>query len=159
MSLNAPLFTTDNSEEGTYRIVASQGGVELPHDAGVCEFTVGHAWNLPNTFTTLDYGLYWFKDKYNGLKARTDLPPGVVQDDEYFDASKPTVIYVHGWQPDQVAAKGRESWLRVNVKNAAITYDMATVWKDRGYNVGLFNWNQFGDLGGDRKSTRLNSSH
>lgn len=138
----APFWTVDTKNpyagEGTYRIVVMQGGVQLPAGSGEREFTVGHAWNLPNTFTTLDYGLYWFKDGKNALLCRDS------QDDEYFDRSKPTVIYVHGWQPNEVGLKRRESWTREDPYTKK-TYDMVQYWKKQGYNVGLFSWNQFGN--------------
>ncbi|MDZ4289135.1 MAG: hypothetical protein U0984_14310, partial [Prosthecobacter sp.] len=126
--------------EGDYRIVAFQGSTEIGISSGVNTFTVGHAWNLPDTFTKLDYGLYWFKDVKNGMRGR-----GSLQHDEYFDPSKPTVIYVHGWQQDEVGRRRRESWLRQDPLNDAITHDMCKIWKRQGYNVGMFNWNQFAD--------------
>lgn len=141
----APFWTRDDKNpfagEGTYRIVVTLGGEELPAGNGVREFVVGHAWNLPSTFTTLDYGLYWFKDGKNALRCREN------QDDEYFDRSKPTVIYVHGWQPGEVGVKRREGWMREDPKTGK-NYDMVKIWKRFGYNVGLFNWNQFGNSGG-----------
>ncbi|MEQ1748807.1 MAG: hypothetical protein ABL974_05260 [Prosthecobacter sp.] len=145
-SLNfpAPFWTKDtknpNAGEGTYRIVASVNGTQLGQGSGIREFTVGHAWNLPNTFTELDYGLYWFKNINNGLRCRDN------QDDEYFDRSKPTVIYVHGWQPQEAGKRRRESWARQDAVTDSKFYDCCTIWKNKGYNVGVFNWNQFNDF-------------
>jgi len=42
-------------------------------------------------YNTLDYGLYWFRDKREASKA-------VGQANAYFDPTRPTVIYIHGWQ-------------------------------------------------------------
>lgn len=131
---------SDHEGEGDYRIVAYLGGVELEHGTGVDTFTVGHGWNLPNTFKQVDFGLFWFKDVNNGLRGR-----GSWQNDEYFDPDKPTVIYVHGWQPGEVQVKRRESWLRQAFDRESDTKNMCAIWKDQGYNVGIFNWNQFGD--------------
>jgi uncharacterized repeat protein (TIGR01451 family) len=144
LKIKAPWWRAEksypNAGEGDYRIVCFQGSSQLPHGSGRNSFTVGHGWNLPNTFTELDYGLYWFKDGYHGLRG---ISPD--QSDEYFDASKPTVIYVHGWQPGEVKVRRRESWVRQDPYQDSKVYDMCKVWKKQGYNVGIFNWNQFGD--------------
>ncbi len=105
------------------------------------KFTVGHSWQTVDTFTSLDYGLYWFKDDHNALRA----VPG--QDDDYFSPSRPTVIYVHGWQPDELKVKRRESWTRGDGPDSKQIEYMAQIWKDKGYNVGLFYWNQFANSG------------
>lgn len=146
-----PFWTIDAKNpyagEGTYRIVVTQNGTELPEGEGVREFTIGHAWNLPNTFTDLDYGLYWFKSVNDGLRCRDN------QDDEYFDRSKPTVIYVHGWQPGEAKLRRRESWYRQDAQTDSVMHDCCKIWKDKGYNVGIFHWNQFGDLDGTPHGT------
>lgn len=146
-----PFWTIDSKNpyagEGTYRIVVSQNGSELTEGVGVREFTIGHAWNLPDTFTDLDYGLYWFKTVNDGLRCRDN------QDDEYFDRSKPTVIYVHGWQPGEAKLRRRESWYRQDAQTDSVMHDCCKIWKDKGYNVGIFHWNQFGDLDGTPHGT------
>ena len=141
LTIPAPIVNdTAIQGEGDYiiNIFPDAGGVPYSLSAGsVNRFTVGHSWNLTTTFTQLDYGLFWFKDLKNGLQAL-----GAGQNDEYFDPNKPTIIYVHGWQANEVGLRRRESWLRITPDGAK--YDLCTIWKSRGYNVGLFYWNQFG---------------
>ena len=104
-------------------------------------------WDDPSNFTKLDYGVYWFRcgkcrtnpdgtKTSNGIKADpTDLGTS------YYDPDKPTVIYVHGIQEN--GKKQRESF--VSPTDAS---DMAAQWKTKGYNVGLFYWNQIADDNG-----------
>lgn len=129
-----------NTGEGEYRIVCFKGSTQIAHGSGVNTFTVGHAWQTPDTFKTLDWGLYWFKNGNNGLRGISST-----QDDDYFDPDKPTVIYVHGWQPGEVKVGRRESWMRQDPYKDATYVDCCKIWKNQGYNVGIFNWNQFGD--------------
>lgn len=143
MKFSAPYWTNDSSHkgagEGTYRITAAVNTTDMAAGTGTAKFTVGHGWNLPNTFTKLDYGLYWFKSDGNALRCREN------QDDEYFDRSKPTVIYVHGWQPGETNIKRREGFHHLST---TLDYSQVKIWKSRGYNVGVFNWNQFCNGGG-----------
>ncbi len=143
-SAGTEVFDKDFTEPGRYRFEAFGAagdlkGKPLPlSDSATAEFQVGHSWNKADTFTKLDYGLYWFKDVKNGLKAI----PG--QDDEYFSPSRPTVIYVHGWQASEVNIRRRESWKRYVTDSGTTSVDLAAPWKAKGYNVGIFYWNQFG---------------
>lgn len=78
----------------------------------------------------LSAGLYWFglndsNQKFVSGEANT-----------YFDPSKPTMIFVHGWQP----------YLSNNMPNFNFnSTDTAAAWINDGWNVGLFVWNQFSD--------------
>ncbi|GEP42142.1 FG-GAP repeat domain-containing protein [Brevifollis gellanilyticus] len=125
---------------GEYQIIAVNSGNELTIGSGDNTFRVGRSWNQPDSFTELDYGLYWFKDVNNGLKGFDSS-----QRDDYFDPDKPTVIYVHGWQSGEVKLRRRESWKRQDPFKDSTTYNMCQYWKKQGYNVGMFNWNQFAD--------------
>lgn len=141
-SLPAPSWDVKNFPDegpGEYRIIALFGGLQLTVSSGDDTYLVGRSWNQPDTFSTLDYGLYWFKDANNGLKGIRSS-----QNDEYFDPAKPTVIYVHGWQVDEVKVRRRESWLRQDPFTDSKLHNMCQIWRDKGYNVGIFNWNQFG---------------
>ena len=78
----------------------------------------------------LSYGLYWFgKNGANQKFAAGEANP-------YFDASKPTMIFAHGWQP--------------YLSDSLPTFDFngndtAAGWIDAGWNIGIFVWNQFSD--------------
>ena len=47
-------------------------------------------------FRELDYGLYWFGSNNNYQKS-IDGQRGA-----FYDPTRPTVIYIHGWQPTSV---------------------------------------------------------
>jgi hypothetical protein len=144
-SLPAPTWDVTNFPDegpGEYKVAAQFAGLPLTVNSGDDTYLVGRSWNQPDSFTKLSYGLYWFKDAYNGL-----LGISSSQRDEYFDPDRPTVIYVHGWQENEVKVRRRESWLRQDPFNDAKLHDMCKIWRDQGYNVGIFNWNQFGNGG------------
>jgi hypothetical protein len=92
-----------------------------------------------STFQNLDYGLYWFGTGDTWQKAI----PG--QSNAYYGASKPTVIYIHGWQNGSSQAKNRESFNRKDAGGPDL--DLAYAWRLAGYNVGILYWNQFADEG------------
>jgi len=78
----------------------------------------------------LSYGLYWFG--LNG--ANQKFVHG--EANPYFDPTKPTLIFVHGWQP----------FLSYNLPNFDFNgTDTAAAWINAGWNVGIFVWNQFAD--------------
>lgn len=86
----------------------------------------------PSTYSPyeLGYGLYWFG--LNGANQR--FVPG--ETNPYFDPAKPTLIFVHGWQPF--------------LSHEVPTFDFAGTdtaggWVNAGWNVGIFVWNQFAD--------------
>lgn len=92
-----------------------------------------------STFNNLDYGLYWFGYGDSWQKAQ----PG--HSNAYYGASKPTVIYMHGWKNGSSQRKDRETF---NHKDAGgPDLDVAHAWLAAGYNVGILYWNQFADEG------------
>jgi uncharacterized protein YjdB len=92
-----------------------------------------------STFNNLDYGLYWFGYGDSWQKA----VPGY--SNAYYSPSKPTVIYVHGWQNGSTAKKNRETFNRLDAGGPNL--DLAHAWLAAGYNVGILYWNQFADEG------------
>lgn len=97
-----------------------------------------------------DYGIYWFADTgdpnqdYLVMKASAKTAKG--QYKLFFDPSKPTVIYFHGWQPGDTVLKIREDFFYNDPYNKK-GYDNLKAWKEKGWNVGIFYWNQFADEG------------
>ena len=93
-----------------------------------CE-TVGVGWAFP---WKEDNGLYWF-----GMGNKCSKGP----DSCYFDPSKPTVIYLHGWEPGTTQRGFRETinwrWGDPLFSNT----DTLDLWIHRGYNCGIFYWN------------------
>ncbi|MCP5177295.1 MAG: hypothetical protein H6997_07005 [Moraxellaceae bacterium] len=90
-----------------------------------------------STFNNLDYGLYWFGDADNWQKAVPN------QSNAYYSASKPTIIYIHGWQKGSSKALNRETFNRKDAGGPDL--DLAYAWRQAGYNVGIMYWNQFAD--------------
>lgn len=94
---------------------------------------------------TLDYGLYWFDGNNNSVKAVE--PDGTVNNvsRKFYDSSKPTIVHFHGWQPGS-ATRGegydREDFRFIWGSEDVIT---STSWKNKGWNVAYFYWNQFAD--------------
>lgn len=99
-------------------------------------------------------GIEWLKS--TGSNSETAVPACTSSTDTacfaklkqtgYFDPSKPTVIFIHGWQPDTVTQKSRFDFCYqydgANKQKSPIT-DTLHSWKH--YNVGVFYWNQFAD--------------
>lgn len=78
----------------------------------------------------LSNGLYWFGE--NG--ANQKFVPG--EANPFFDPAKPTLIFVHGWQP----------FLSYYLPNFDFDgQDTIAAWLQDGWNVGIFAWNQFSD--------------
>lgn len=90
-----------------------------------------------STFQNLDHGLYWFGYGDTWQKA----VPGY--SNAYYNASKPTLIYVHGWQQNSSTNKNRETFNRYDAGGPDL--DLAYAWLAAGYNVGILYWNQFAD--------------
>ncbi|HZI02783.1 MAG TPA: oxygenase MpaB family protein, partial [Archangium sp.] len=95
---------------------------------------------VPFDCRTLDFGIYWY-----GLNnASQKAVPGVYN--PYFNAAKPTVIYVHGWQKDGVINGKRETFnYAENDPTYGVNVNMADAWINAGWNIGIFYWNQFAD--------------
>ncbi|MBL3555288.1 MULTISPECIES: cell adhesion protein [Marinobacter] len=97
------------------------------------------------TEDTLDYGLYWFDGNNNSVKAvEADGTVNTVPL-KFYDPSKPTIVHFHGWQPDS-ATRGdgydREDFRFVWGDEDVIT---SRSWKDKGWNIAYFYWDQFAD--------------
>ena len=86
-----------------------------------------------------DHGIYWLGENGEYEKFR----PGIQS--KYFDPLRPTVLHLHGWQ------KGTSQYdmQRENVfVYTGSPYGNANVigkWRNKGYNVGEYFWNQIAD--------------
>lgn len=81
-----------------------------------------------------DYGLYWKGYDDATLKAEPGVP------NPYYDPTRRTLIYVHGWQPETRGRRESMVW-----SHGAFEADLAAAWLDEGWNVGVFYWDQFAD--------------
>uniref|UniRef100_A0A7C5U5P8 Uncharacterized protein n=1 Tax=Fervidobacterium nodosum TaxID=2424 RepID=A0A7C5U5P8_9BACT len=89
----------------------------------------------------LDYGIYWFSPDGKAEK----FVPG--RANAYFNPSKPSVIYLHGWEKDTtIRDYFREDpyfLITKTIKNV----NTGQFWTNKNYNIGVFYWNQFADEG------------
>lgn len=88
----------------------------------------------------LDYGLYWFGPGDKAQKAEKG------KRSSFYDPTKPTFLYIHGWQASNHKLKRRASF---NYKKTdpilGIDTAAADAWINAGWNVAAFYWNQFAD--------------
>lgn len=90
----------------------------------------------------LDFGIYWYGLGNVSQKA----VPGVAN--PYYVATRPTVIYVHGWQQNSAVNRRRETFnYQWNDATYGVNVNMADAWIRAGWNIGIFYWNQFADEG------------
>lgn len=94
-------------------------------------------------YEELDYGIYFYGSQANSSTDAVGCQkyiPG--QPNSFFDPTKPTIIYAHGWQKEGVNGKRREGFLL----NEAGTYENTqNIWKQQGWNVAVFHWIQLAD--------------
>jgi hypothetical protein len=92
----------------------------------------------------LDTGIYFYGVQQNAITS--DQPgsqkyiPG--QPNPFFDPSKPTIIYAHGWNKGSVTAGNREGLL---LTTGGVWQNVQNYWLTRNWNVGIFQWNQLAD--------------
>ena len=91
---------------------------------------------------SLDTGIYWYGI---GDVAEKYIPG---QYNPYFDPSKPTMIVLHGWQNNSTRNLHRITFNSKN-NNASLGIDnnLADYWINKGWNIGIFYWNQLADEG------------
>lgn len=94
-----------------------------------------------STFDNLDYGLYWAGANNQFEKAGNNTVNG----SQFYSPTKPTFIYVHGWQNGSSEKQEREDFY--NGRYGRPNVDFAQMWRNKGYNVGILYWNQFADEG------------
>ncbi|CAG8999911.1 MAG: hypothetical protein CENE_01894 [Candidatus Celerinatantimonas neptuna] len=92
-----------------------------------------------STFDQLSYGLYWFGANNQYQKASKSTQSGGL----YYNPSKPTLIFIHGWQKNHIKKKNRFVFWEKN--NGFPNIDFANLWISQGYNVGILYWDQFAD--------------
>lgn len=97
----------------------------------------------------LKYGLEWFylsggnETSVDALMNDWETNPVPLA---AYDPSKPTIIYFHGWQPASGGNKEGFNWDPPGSVNEPPIQTL-TEWKNNGWNVGIFFWNQFADEG------------
>lgn len=94
----------------------------------------------------LDYGLHWVRAPGNTIELTekgVDADGNIVTSGGgFYDDSKPTVIYFHGWQSGSSEDNySREDFIFEDMDDKTT----ARGWKLQGWNVGIFHWGQFAD--------------
>ncbi len=134
-------LASDDAPTYTYR-VCRRAPVSAPLVCSTAA-TARRQFDHPANFTHLDYGLYWARCgacRADGLSDEVKALPH--EHDAYVDPSHPTIIFIHGWEPGTTVRLSRQSWLSPLPTGRR---DLAAAWRARGYNVGVFYWNQFAD--------------
>lgn len=91
------------------------------------------------TCANLDFGIWWFNDQGEAQKYIPGVP------NQFYDPAKPVVLYVHGWQKSSVTNNyWRENPYFWNDKYTS-SMNTGSFWKQKGYNLGVFYWDQFAD--------------
>ena len=96
--------------------------------------------NSPPSDAGPEYGLYWYgKNDANQIFLPDEPNP-------FYDSTKPTIIFVHGWQPDQAYTHRTMLWEFSEADSEEeVEWDLAASWIDAGWNVGIFDWGPFAD--------------
>ncbi|MCP4133228.1 MAG: choice-of-anchor D domain-containing protein [bacterium] len=104
----------------------------------------------------IDYGLYWFKNGSMAVK----YVPGRELPSEYYNPSRPTIIYSHGWGKTSVNYQNgnlrdyrRESFFHsTEMYYSGDEMDLVSIWKNpwenyegKAWNFGAVYWNQLAD--------------
>lgn len=94
----------------------------------------------------LDYGLYWFDANNTPYKGFDESNNTVINvPTSAYDPAKPTMIYFHGWMLGSSASGYTRNTFELIDDENDIDVNTAAIWKDKGWNVAIFYWNQFAD--------------
>lgn len=93
----------------------------------------------------LNFGLHWVNVDNNGNESQekgVDHDGNIILDDtSYYDSSKPTIIYFHGWKNGMA----EDGYSLEDFYFDDVNANTAKAWKDKGWNVGIYHWGQFAD--------------
>lgn len=102
-------------------------------------------------------GLYWAYEGKNGQQyyCKANVPTSqqfAGCANFHFNPDKPTVIFIPGWQPYSTYYKYKSEFYSkvpqdtgVGCNYGEANFDQLQGWKDKGWNVGIFYWNQLAD--------------
>lgn len=95
---------------------------------------------LPTIDAVPNYGIYWFgKDDANQIATPGEPNP-------YYDPTHSTILFVHGWKPDQAYTHRTMLWeFEDEASGEMVNVDLAAPWIDAGWNLGVFDWGPFAD--------------
>ena len=88
----------------------------------------------------LQYGISWFGKGNVSQKAVAGV------NNPYYNPNKPTIIYAHGWQNGAIVRGSKETFnYKQNDSKYGINVNAADAWIDKGWNIGIFYWQEFAD--------------
>ena len=94
----------------------------------------------PKPEIDIDYGLHWYGRNQASQKAEAG------EQNPYYDPTKPVLIFVHGWMPNQAGTPPTMQFAyNDSERDIAYDIDLAEAWLDDGWNVGFFYWHPFSD--------------
>lgn len=96
-------------------------------------------------YDQLDLGLYFYgyEDEVSSFDDAVGCQKLVSgQENPFFDPTKPTIIWIHGWQNGGVVSKSRPSFY---LNKNGITKHVQNQWINDGWNVAIFHWVQLAD--------------
>lgn len=96
-------------------------------------------------YNELDYGLYFYDKEPNGWGSwdAVGCQKFVAgQENPFYDPSKPTMIWIHGWQNGGVSSKSRPGF---HFNRDGIDKFVHEEWIKQGWNVAIFHWVPFAD--------------
>lgn len=85
-----------------------------------------------------NFGLYFYGDKLDETVRVSDS-----MDTKYFDPSKPTVVYTHGWKTNRNDPAETMSTHPATTSNTGVSVNYLRQYKKAGYNVGIFDWYEY----------------
>jgi len=96
---------------------------------------------IPNVdlYSVPHFGFYFLGPDDQAARA----VPG--QKNPFYDPSKPTLIYFHGWAIGELSRSLPRSFNKHQRFPEAPDLDLVKLWSDRGWNVGWMDWTQFAD--------------
>lgn len=86
-----------------------------------------------------EYGFYWLGAGGEYEKARAE------RQSKLFDNTRPTVIFVHGWERNTTANNLQRDIPFLYSNRFFGKANVIPLWKNKGYNVGVFQWAQWAD--------------
>jgi hypothetical protein len=87
----------------------------------------------------LEYGFYWLGANGEYEKAQAG------KSNSFFDPTRPTVIFVHGWQSGTSQYDMQRENPFVYAGSRYGSANALPLWTARGFNVGIFQWGQWAD--------------
>ena len=116
------------------------GGLLLLLTAGVIVLVITQWPQAAKPGDDLEYGLVWYG------RDNASQPAKSGQDNPYYDPAKPTIIFVHGWLPDQVGVPPTFRYVAEDeAGNTLLESNLADAWVADGWNAGIFYWAPFAD--------------